>query len=266
MKRSLRRKRVSADIKVFHANDSALYFEGKGKRILVDGIYGGDIRNGGTVRDLGMSNMPREYFRMMIRGSGILSDPDILLFTHDHADHFNRDMTSEYMSSHRRTRIFLPEDGISDIMPVRKDDRYWEANEEGLRIGILSADHLDLTKDKSMYSGVVSRSYILDFRGRRFMVSGDSVLDESLLRVMEKNDAGSIDCIFVNVIHLLIREHIDFLKALRPGRVVLYHLPEPEDDTAGYLRLADRAAERYSRHMPPLIRAEHMAWLTEALK
>lgn len=246
---------------IFHGNDSALFFKGNGQKILVDGIYGGTRRMGESVRDLGMSDMPEEYLAMAEEGKGIFKSPDILLFTHTHRDHYNEALVSRYMSRFPGAKIFVPGRDESGLEPEKKGERCWSLKSGMAEISVLEADHLDLGESLRKFQNIENRSFIISFGEERFMVAGDSVLDESLLKVMKDNRLDNITYIFVNVIHLLIRKHIDFLKELKPGGVILYHLPEPEDDTMNYLRLAERAETRFPRELPPLMRAEHMSWL-----
>lgn len=255
------------DTKIFHSNNSALYFENKGKKILIDGIYGGNFVTGETIRDVGMSEMPEDYEEMFQQDQGIFQSLDLLLFSHCHHDHYDGEKVSAYRKRHPQVSCVEPKSwknnaiAMYNVMatPCREGIFLIELDE--VKIYIVPTVHLDLGKKMDRFCQVSHCSFLVDYGTETIFVAGDGELDDALYDILEENGLTQITYAFVNVIHLLTKGNMAFLKRIKPERIILYHLPDREDDDLNYWSLMEQAKKHHPTELPPLDVARHMEWL-----
>lgn len=247
--------------KIFHANNSALYFMNGEDKILIDGIYGGDYVTGETIKDVGMSEMPDDYRKMMEIDSGFFSDIDLLLFTHNHHDHYNNTKILEYKEKHPQMLYFEPASPNNNFLMEYCADDISMKELKSTEVYAISTKHLDLGKSLKKFSQVNHCSFLINSGKEKIFVAGDGELDDELYNLLENRGLNCIDCVFVNVIHLLTKNNMSFLKKIKPKNIVLYHLPNREDDSLNYWALMEQAKKRHPVELSPLIVANHMEWL-----
>lgn len=247
--------------KIFHANNSALYFEYDGKKVIIDGIYGGTFYNGETISDVGMSEMPEEYEAMIAEDRGIFCEPDMLLFTHCHHDHYNRFKTEEYRKRHTEIGYYEPTDKDSNIALEKFSGELSSVRVGNMKIYLLPTQHLDLGERLNKFKEVPHYSFLLECGEEKIFVAGDGILDQGLYDVLNKNGLNDITCVFINVIHLLTKENMAFLKRINAKHIILYHLPFYEDDRMNYWMLMEQAKKYYPSNLAPLVVAKHMEWV-----
>ncbi len=251
------------ETKIFHPNNSALYFENKGTKILIDGIYGGVSATGETIRDVGMSEMPESYEGMLQQDQGIFQSLGLLLFSHCHHDHYDGEKASVYRGRHPQLPYFAPECRENNVAVTPCGEGISLIELDAVKIYVLPTEHLDLGKKLDRFRRVPHCSFFMDYGTETFFIAADGKLDDALYGVLEKNGLTQITCAFVNVIHLLTEENMAFLRRVKPMRIVLYHLPDYEDDYLNYWSLMKQAKKRYPSELSPLIAAKHMEWLEQ---
>lgn len=249
------------DTKIFHLNNSALYVENRGKKILIDGIYGGVFATGETIRDVGMSEMPAAYEEMMRQNRGIFQSLDLLLFSHRHHDHYNGSKVEVYRKQHPQLPYFDPECRKNNAAPTPCGEGISVIDLDEVKIYVLPTEHLDLGKKLNRFHQIPHCSFLMDYGTETIFVAADGELDDALYDILEKNGLTQITCAFVNVIHLLTKGNMTFLKRIKPQHIVLYHLPAHEDDCLNYWSLMEQAKKRHPSELSPLVVAEHAEWL-----
>ena len=230
-------------MKLFYTVNSGVYLQGGGAALLVDGIHRGE--------KVAFSPMPDRLKEMLRARTSPFAHLDGLLFTHGHPDHFDPEEL-------REMKLDLPvygpevEDALSrTVLPGVTQ----------VFIGRASILALDTVHAGADFAQVPHRSYLIHTGDGWTFVAGDACLgpDEAVrLRTLCGVPPKTV---LVNPCQLLDPLGPEFLRALGPERVFLYHLPLREEDRLGCYALADQAQARYPDGLPPLRRLEPMSWL-----
>jgi len=240
--------------KIFHANNCALYFSGKYTNVLIDGLYCG----GDRIKKAGMSPMPADYINMAETGSGIFKDLDLLLFTHNHPDHYDLRKICDHLDRNRELKYFAPEDPLNNIC-ISDENGIDFLEVKDLKIDIIKSSHIHI---RNAAGKTPHNCYMLNFDNECFFIAADAVLNKDMYLQMQKAFIKKkIKCAFVNIIQIMSADGQEFNKMLAPEHVVLYHVPETEDDTLNYLAMIKYFEKHCPEDMPPPETAEHMSWL-----
>lgn len=233
---------------IFHSVNSGLYFWDGMAGLLADGIHDGP--------EQGFSPMPAFLAGQLAKHTGLFAHTDGVLFTHLHADHFQRSGLRRLMHDRPDLRIYgpgLPETYAS-VRPIRP----------GLcRVQMAGAYILakDTLHDGAQFREEAHQSYLIRMGGETFFLAGDAALTLEDGAAFSGFYGGKVDAAFCNLYQLSSPEGQECLRLLRPGRIFLIHLPFREDDRYHYRSLARQAARALPKDLPPAEILPHMAWL-----
>lgn len=188
------------------------------KTLLIDGLQRGPSR---------FSSMSEEQIRDLINGRGMYGRIDVMLVTHDHADHYNPILTRRLLRNHPET-VFL-----GPIMPEgrsvgRLDQAEGYAIMPGMDIHFLQVRH-----EGDQYKDVRNYAYDIRVHDFEFAVLGDAALSaDNLAHVAE---GRTVNALFVNFPFVTLRAGRAQLKTtLKSDRLFVYHLPFEADDRENY--------------------------------
>lgn len=194
--------------------------------VLADGLHRGNRE--------GYPQVGEELWEKM---KAELPTPELTVFTHCHPDHFSSKMLGQARLVWRDTRIAAPERlGGEQILMTG------ERGEIELRSG--SLEYLRLRHEGEEYSGVPHYGLLLRGDGLRVFASGDCRVASQELA--DKPELRDVDAAILNFPWITLRAGrrcIDEL--LRPKKLFICHIPEPDKDTLRYREAAERAAEKY---------------------
>lgn len=227
----------------FIAN-SGILIDDSSVRILTDGIYGKNPH----------FTLPRKDVQKAVFGmNSVYRDVDYLLFTHRHTDHFDAAYTDEYVKNNSVRGVYIPSaSNVSDsyledqrqlkasgskgilheFMPEPEGPKLFEP-ESSIAISYYRTEHLD---GKSY--PVVNAGILLEMSERRVFFAADSDCSEHNLDVLSA--MGRLDCIFVTPLFLVHPFGRTIIDRIKPGRTVIYHLPDEADDSSGLRELSNK--------------------------
>lgn len=106
-------------------------------------------------------------------------------------------------------------------------------------------------------------SYLIKMGNENFFIAGDAELFAEDASAFGRY-AYKIDAAFVNLYQLSGERSIEAVADLDAERVILYHLPEPKDDSCHYWPMGKQAAAEFSsRYGIDVEIFPHMSWLDE---
>lgn len=227
----------------FIAN-SGILIDNSSVRMLIDGIYGRNPH----------FTLPRKDMQKAVFGmNSSYRDIDYLLFTHRHTDHFDAAYTDEYVKNNSVNGVYVPEAScvpdsyledqrqlkvcrargiLNEFVPEPGKPKLF-APESDITISYYRTEHLD---GKSY--PVINAGILLEISGKRIFFAADSDCskhNEEIILGM-----GRLDCIFVTPLFLVHPAGRDIIKRIRPGRAVIYHLPDEADDSSGLIELSSK--------------------------
>lgn len=196
-----------------------------GKKILIDGMHN-------RYTEL-FSSVPDDLLYDIAHGKGDFAEIDLLVYTHDHPDHYSEQWTQEFLKHHPKTSMISPIRGLQG-----KDIMVLEQEAEGDTINEIKIDCRKLLHEGEQFSDVSNYGFRFEIDGFVITVLGDSGL-ENIPSLFANADLACYNFPFVTV-----RKGKATLEKLAPKRIVAYHLPFEEKDKNGYIRATLRSVER----------------------
>ena len=233
---------------IFFSVNSGLYLYGSDTGILIDAIHAGYKE--------GYSDMPEKLLSDLYNGKGIFRYADGLLFTHLHPDHYDSDKAGRYIDNHHAISVYGPHCLQSNIQPIRTSA--WTGT---LRIG-----NLEIVVMKSVHDGVSDRqtphvSFLVKVGQERILIPGDADLMAEDGKIAKQLSSEQIDIMFGNYYQIFTERGQNALRIISPERLVIYHLPFPNDDRYEYNEQARLSLKRYPKDLPNVEFVPHMSWV-----
>lgn len=163
-------------------------------------------------------------------------DPDCICYTHCHGDHYSRRLTALAREHWPKAKLLLPEAEFADQITVSGNRFSWRKGDLVLRF-------IKLPHEGAQYAGVKHYGLIVSIPGFRVLLSGDcAVAAPELAGALE---GERIDLAVMDFPWASLKKGKQFLETvIRPGHLLLYHLPFAEDDLNGYREAAALAQKK----------------------
>lgn len=239
--------------KIFHTTNSALLFRSEKQTILLDGIYCPNEH----IQTVGMTPMSSSLINMMRANQGVFHDIDLLLFTHNHHDHFDLTLIKEFLDNNPNVLYYAPKDKMNSINH-HKGEEYCSIHMDSLEIKMLETDHLymaDIVPKTPHYC------YTFSYENECFFIASDAIINKNLYERLRPQLVQPVTCAFVNIIQLSSAEGREFVRLLNPEQLVLYHIPEKKDDLFNFASLIKNFTKHYPEDFPELHILTPMSWL-----
>lgn len=183
------------------------------------------------------SALSREQFDRVLTHPSF-RDPDVMIYTHDHGDHYSRAYTGEALEHFPAAQVWAP----------FRDGNVTEALENGpvrRRVGSLEFCFYPLTHEGAEYSRVPHRGFTVSDGRHTLLFPGDAKLGSAeLLPILAKQ---RIDLAVLDFPWIATAPGRNFLeREMRPAHILVCHLPFAEDDGPGYRRAAAASVKRLS--------------------
>lgn len=225
--------------------NAGLLLEYNGTTLLLDGIF--------HKKGHPFSAPPQSVWQQMKEGLPPFQKVDFLLFTHVHPDHFSPEMTLEYLQCRTVKGLFLPADeavtasGLTDFLTHRRISCALLSQQTNQTVFKITPDitvrafrtlHLD-----RKYESVPHFCYLLTFGEIKILITGDiDYVTEDLNQLGDTR----LDAAFVNPLFFGVLCHGRFLHCMpNTERIVVYHVPFPEDDRMGMRTMLERNLVRW---------------------
>ncbi len=169
--------------------------------------------------------------------------PDLILFTHCHPDHFSPRLAAEALERWPGVRQALPEARLPG-------QRLLDGRRERLNLPDVTIHLARLPHEGEQFKKVRHYGCILEHDGFRILIPGDCALCAEELADFA-DECGPVDLAVMDFPWLTLRRGREFLlERLRPGQILIDHLPFAQDDAFSYRTAARKAAAQWQG--PPL--------------
>ena len=217
---------------IFIANAGFL-LEAGGKTILVDALHHTPV-GGWSAPDEGKA---AQLSALLDR-----KHPDVIYFTHVHPDHYSRELAEQAAERYPGCRL---------ILPKRENAKEYACGDVCLQWTELPHMHVNGKNAGTNFCLTVRcRDFNRPGGEGKIFVSGD--VDFTSPKTLAAIDGLAPDLAFLNFPWITLRAGREAMEKLSPGKVVLVHLPYPEDDAFGYIPAAKRSAEQFFPGAVPL--------------
>lgn len=196
-------------------------------RIWVDALH--------TVKQPGFSSVDVSLQKRMLQCDAF-QKPDFIVCTHCHPDHYSEPLIRAAKGLWPNSRVLLPEACIEDQMLIGEREATYKLEDLTLRF-------LRLPHDGEQYVDCIHYGLLISLRGKTLLIPGDCKTGAEELA--EKIGRTKIDLALLNFPWLTLKRGQAFVKdIMKPGQIILYHLPFAEDDCFGYRDAAKKSAHK----------------------
>lgn len=234
------------DLNIEYLANAGFLICGGGHNLLLDSIY--------SQRFLPFSAMRPEVLQDILDGAGEFEGVDLVLVTHCHPDH----CTPKDLLRLRPADpvLILPPDVFEagEEQPKQTcrcpsgDGVIWE--DEALRITAIRTVH---DRDGDIAEKRIHYSYLLEYKklDRCILAMGDAATEPHLFDAWL---AGKrLTAVIINFVEMNQEKGRAFLRELNPEKVLLCHMPLPEDDEFHIAKLARRSLDKHRDVLPACI-------------
>lgn len=119
---------------------------------------------------------PKNYHRKEIDKSFFDNKPNIMIFTHNHLDHYDPETVNEFITPASKITILAPSSVWSEVRKIGGDNNYVMFNrhttwtENGIKFTAVKAEHSD----------IYAIGIIIDDGCRKYYITGDTLYNEEI--------------------------------------------------------------------------------------
>ncbi|MBQ2785354.1 MAG: hypothetical protein IJF02_02475 [Oscillospiraceae bacterium] len=201
-----------------------------GYRIWVDALH--------TMKQPGFSAVDIPLQRRMLQCEAF-ADPDLILYTHCHPDHFSDVLTNEAQRLWPKAKAILPE---------RYNDGQVQIGDQEViySVGDLSVRFVKLPHEGQQYANCIHYGLLIMVNGKIILIPGDCATGAPELQ--KAIEGCSVDLALLNFPWLTLKRGQSFVdEIIKPSQILLYHLPFEQDDTSGYRHAARKAVQKLQK-------------------
>ena len=153
-------------MKITYLGQAGLMFETESSVIMIDPYLSDSVKKVN----------PKNYRRFQIDKSYLEIKPDVIIFTHNHLDHYDPETVRHFIASETKVTVLAPQSVWNDVRMIGGDNNYvlfnrhttWTQN--GIKFTATYAEHSDPTP-----IGVI----IYDGK-KKYYITGDTLYNEEI--------------------------------------------------------------------------------------
>ena len=184
-----------------------------GKRIWVDALH--------TRKQPGFSCVDENLQKQMLSHPDF-QKPDIICYTHCHPDHYSRSLTEAACRIWPKAVLLMP---AEEMKPFS--------------LGNLRITFFRLPHEGAQYADTLHYGIRIDHAGESILLTGDGAVGCEEMNGMAPN-VIVVDFPWIS----LPKGRRVLLEKIRPGKIVVCHIPFAQDDVNGYREAAANAARQ----------------------
>ena len=153
-------------MKVTYLGQAGLLFEKNGFKIMIDPYLSDSVEK----------INPKNYRRVPVDESFFKIKPDVMIFTHNHLDHYDPETVVHFIDENSNVTVLAPKSVWDEVHKIGGSNNYilfnrhTEWSENGIKFTAVKAEHSDITP-----IGV-----IIDDGERKYYVTGDTLYNEEI--------------------------------------------------------------------------------------
>ena len=153
-------------MKVTYLGQAGLLFEKRGFKIMIDPYLSDSVEK----------INPKNYRRVPVDESFFKIKPDVMIFTHNHLDHYDPETVVHFIDENSNVTVLAPKSVWDEVRRIGGNNNYvlfnrhTEWTQNGIKFTAVKAEHSDITP-----IGV-----IIDDGERKYYVTGDTLYNEEI--------------------------------------------------------------------------------------
>ena len=205
-------------MKVVFLGQAGLLFEKNGFKIMIDPYLSDSVER----------INPRNYRRVPVDDRFLKITPDILIFTHNHLDHYDPETVKHFITEHSNITVLAPKSVWDDVRKIGGNNNY-----------ILFNLHTQWTENDVVFTAVKAEhsdstpiGIIIDDGQNKYYVTGDTLYNEEIF----DDIPGDIFALFLPVNgvgnNMNMTDAARFAKRINAKKVVPVHIGMFDELTA----------------------------------
>ncbi len=168
-------------MKVTFLGQAGLLFEHNGKKVMIDPYFSDSV---GKVN-------PQKHRRVPVDDRFAQIKPDVLIFTHNHLDHYDPETVQRIVTPETNITVLAPTSVWNEVRKIGGEnnyvlfDRYFQWSQDGIRFSAVKAAHSD----------AYAIGVILNDGEKTYYVTGDTLYSTEIFGDLSK----TIDVVFLPV-------------------------------------------------------------------
>ena len=169
-------------MKITYLGQAGLLFETGGKKIVVDPYLSDNVKN----------FEPKNYRRVPVQESFLDLRPDVIVITHNHLDHLDKQTLKYYLTEDARCLVLSPSGTWQELRAFGGESNYVLFNngtswtQDAIRFLAVRAEHSDPN----------AIGVIISAEGKNYYVTGDTLYSE---RVFESLPDVELEAVFLPI-------------------------------------------------------------------
>ena len=153
-------------MKITYLGQAGLLFKKNGFKIMIDPYLSNSVEK----------INPKNYRRVAVDESFLKIKPDVIIFTHNHLDHYDPETVVHYINADSNILVLAPKSVWDEVRKIGGNNNYVLFNrhtswtENGIKFTAVKAEHSDITP-----IGV-----IIDDGEKKYYITGDTLYNEEI--------------------------------------------------------------------------------------
>ena len=153
-------------MKITYLGQAGFLFEKDGFKIMIDPYLSNSVE----------AINPKNYRRVAVDESLFDIKPDVMVFTHNHLDHYDPETVSHYITGDSSVLVLSPKSVWDDVRKIGGNNNFVQFNRHsewtvnGIRFTAVKAEHSDITP-----IGI-----IIDDGEKKYYITGDTLYNEEI--------------------------------------------------------------------------------------
>ncbi len=153
-------------MKVTYIGQAGLIFEKNGFKIMIDPYLSDSVEK----------INPKSFRRVPVDESIFKIKPDVMIFTHNHFDHYDPETVKHFIDENSGITVLSPKSVWNDVKKFAGNNNYVLFN----RHTHWTQDGIEFTAVKAEHSDITPVGVIIDDSKRKYYVTGDTLYNEEI--------------------------------------------------------------------------------------
>ena len=206
-------------MKITWLGQAGLLFETEGKTVVVDPYLSDNVKN----------FEPKNYRRVPVDESFLKIRPDVIVITHNHLDHLDKETLKYYLTEDANCLVLAPNGGWQELRKFGGNSNYVLFNNGTT----WTEGNITFTAVKAEHSDPYAIGVIISAEGKNYYITGDTLYNE---QVFESLPGVELEAVFLPVNgvgnNMNMADATKFAKRVNAKYTVPFHIGMFDDLTA----------------------------------
>ncbi|MBO5105741.1 MAG: MBL fold metallo-hydrolase [Clostridia bacterium] len=153
-------------MKITYLGQAGLLFEKSGFKIMVDPYLSNSVEK----------INPKNYRRVAVDNSFFSVKPDVMIFTHNHLDHFDPKTAKKFITQNSNILVLAPKSVWDEVRKIGGNNNYVLFN----RHTVWTENGIKFTAVKAEHSDISPIGVIIDDGEKKYYITGDTLYNEEI--------------------------------------------------------------------------------------